>query len=115
MFDISYIIICILLERVIIRKAIRLYKETKALLLKESSAYSEKSVYYFFEASNDTFLNSFNSFSKSRELLRAREPAALVPFSICKFASVAKASNSALILLTSSSIFLFICLVYSWL
>ena len=105
MFDISYIIICILPERVLIRKAIRLYKETKALLLKESSVYSDKIGYYFFEASNDTFLNSFNSFSKSRELLRARVPAALLPFSICRFASVARASNSVLILFTNSSIF----------
>ena len=33
-----------------------------------------------FEASTETFLNSFNNFSKSRELLRARVPAALLFF-----------------------------------
>jgi len=38
-------------------------------------------VNYFFEASIDTFLNSFNDFSKSNEALRARCPAALFPFS----------------------------------
>lgn len=37
----------------------------------------------YLEASKDAFLNSFISFSNSNDALRARVPAALLPFSIC--------------------------------
>ena len=41
----------------------------------------------YLEASKDAFLNSFISFSNSNDALRARVPAALLPFSICNAAS----------------------------
>ena len=40
----------------------------------------------YLEASKDAFLNSFISFSNSNDALRARVPAALLPFSICNAA-----------------------------
>ena len=45
----------------------------------------------YLEASKDAFLNSFISFSNSNDALRARVPAALLPFSICNAASDIKA------------------------
>ena len=52
----------------------------------------------YLEASKDAFLNSFISFSNSNDALRARVPAALLPFSICNAASDIKASFNSLIL-----------------
>ena len=51
----------------------------------------------YLEASKDAFLNSFISFSNSNDALRARVPAALLPFSICNAASDIKASFNSLI------------------
>jgi len=83
----------------------RIIETKKAFLFRGKPLFiGERKKFYFFDASIDTFLNSFNNFSRSKELLRARVPAALLPFSTCKLASVAKASNSALILLTNFSI-----------
>ena len=47
-------------------------------------------------------LYSFRSFMRSRAALRARAPAALLPFTTCASAFLAKAANSALIFSTSS-------------
>ena len=47
---------------------------------------------YFFDSSKEAFLNSFNTFSNSKDALRARVPAALLPFSICCSASATNAA-----------------------
>ena len=62
----------------------------------------------YLEASKDAFLNSFISFSNSNDALRARVPAALLPFSICNAASDIKASFNSLILAINSFMFFFL-------
>lgn len=62
---------------------------------------------YFFDSSKETFLNSFKAFSNSKDALRARVPAALFPFSICRSASVIIESYNSLIFATISFIILF--------
>lgn len=62
----------------------------------------------YLEASKDAFLNSFISFSNSNDALRARVPAALLPFSICNAASDIKASFNSLILAIYSFMFFFL-------
>ena len=59
----------------------------------------------YLPAAMEFLRNSFMSFSSSRLTLRARAPAALLPFSTCAAASLANASNPALIFSTS----VFIC------
>lgn len=66
--------------------------------------YTRLNVYQALEASNEVFLNSFNSFSKLKVDLRALVPAALFPFSACEPASVLNASNSLLIFSINSFI-----------
>lgn len=46
----------------------------------------------FFTASREAFLNCFIAFSISSDTLRARVPAALLPFSACAVASFLNAS-----------------------
>lgn len=57
---------------------------------------------YYLDASTDTLRNSLRSLVSSRADLRARVPAALLPFSTCSSASLLNASTSAWILATSS-------------
>ena len=62
----------------------------------------------YFAASTETLRNSFISFEISRADLRARVPAALLPFSTCAAALAANTSYSALIFATNSFITFFI-------
>jgi hypothetical protein len=67
--------------------------QTKAVKDKKSPFRNLKGLncIYFLDASTETFLNSFKSFSSSKVDLRALGPAALIPFSISD--SVLNASN----------------------
>ena len=47
---------------------------------------------YFLEASKDAFTEFFHCFFDFKEALRARVPAALLPFSICALASFEKSA-----------------------
>ena len=49
----------------------------------------------YFDASSDSFLNCLRSFSSSSDTLRARVPAALLPFSIWRLASFENCSNNS--------------------
>ena len=50
-------------------------------------------LFYFFDSAIETFLNSFRSFSSSKEDFLALVPALLLPSSNCELASVRKDSK----------------------
>lgn len=68
-------------------------------------------LYYFFDTSTESFLNSFNAFSIAKDAFLARVPAALFAFSACCAESLVKSEISTFKF--SSNSFIIICFLIS--